>query len=183
VQTFWKSRLRYDKVTDSWKVGTFLRHSVGPNCALLGGFAIGARVSLLWQHSPNAKCQRVLVLALCLVIIIIIIIIIITARATLHASSAVCVCKRGLGSRKSVRPSVCPSVRPSVCPSHACFVANPKKTYRRYFYTTRKGNHSGFLMPKISAKFQRGHPQRPLAIYEFTTGENAFHSCRELVNS
>ena len=27
------------------------------------------------------------------------------------------------------------------------------------FYTTRKGNHSSFLMPKISAKFQRGHPQ------------------------
>ena len=38
-----------------------------PSCALLGGFAIGARVSLLWQDSANAKCQRVLVLALCLV--------------------------------------------------------------------------------------------------------------------
>jgi len=25
---------------------------------LLAGFAIGARVSLLWYHSPNAKCQR-----------------------------------------------------------------------------------------------------------------------------
>jgi len=39
--------------------------------ALLGGFAIGARVSLRWQHSaaPNAKCQRLLVLALCLVIL------------------------------------------------------------------------------------------------------------------
>jgi len=34
-----------------------------PSCALLGG----ARVALLWQHSANAKCQRVLVLALCLV--------------------------------------------------------------------------------------------------------------------
>ena len=42
---------------------------VPPSCALLGGFAIGARVSLLWQHSANAKCQRVLVLAVCLVII------------------------------------------------------------------------------------------------------------------
>ena len=40
---------------------------VPPSCALLGGFAIRARVSLLWQHSPNAKCQRVLVFALCLV--------------------------------------------------------------------------------------------------------------------
>jgi len=40
---------------------------VHPSCALLGGFAVGARVALLWQHSINAKCQRVLVLALCLV--------------------------------------------------------------------------------------------------------------------
>jgi len=31
-----------------------------PSCALLGGFAIGARVALLWQHSANAKYQRVL---------------------------------------------------------------------------------------------------------------------------
>ena len=30
-----------------------------PNCALLGGFAIGARVALLWQHNPNAKLLRV----------------------------------------------------------------------------------------------------------------------------
>jgi len=37
-----------------------------PTCALLGGFAIGARVALLWQHSANAKCQWVLVLTLCL---------------------------------------------------------------------------------------------------------------------
>ena len=30
-----------------------------PSCALLGGFAIGARVALLWQHNANAKCYRV----------------------------------------------------------------------------------------------------------------------------
>jgi len=36
------------------------------SCASLDGFAISARVSLLWQP-PNAKCQRVPVLALCLV--------------------------------------------------------------------------------------------------------------------
>ena len=30
-----------------------------PSCALFGGFAIGARVALLWQHNANAKCQRV----------------------------------------------------------------------------------------------------------------------------
>jgi len=40
-----------------------------PSCALLGGFAIGARVALLWQHSTNAKFQRVLVLGLCLVFV------------------------------------------------------------------------------------------------------------------
>jgi len=40
---------------------------VPSSCALLGIFAITAQVSLLWQHSPNAKCQWVLVLAVCLV--------------------------------------------------------------------------------------------------------------------
>jgi len=38
------------------------------SCVLFGGFAIGSRVSLLWQHSASAKCQRVLVLAPCLVV-------------------------------------------------------------------------------------------------------------------
>jgi len=33
---------------------------VPPSCELLGGFAIGARASLLWYHSANAKCQRAL---------------------------------------------------------------------------------------------------------------------------
>jgi len=37
------------------------------SCALLGGFTIGVWVLLLWHHSPNAKCQRVLALDLCLV--------------------------------------------------------------------------------------------------------------------
>jgi len=37
---------------------------VPPSCALLGGFAIVAQVSLI---KSNAKCQWVLVLALCLV--------------------------------------------------------------------------------------------------------------------
>jgi len=32
---------------------------VAPSRALLGGFGIGARVALLWQHSANAKCQQV----------------------------------------------------------------------------------------------------------------------------
>ena len=27
-----------------------------PSCAILGGFAIGAQVALLWQHNANAKC-------------------------------------------------------------------------------------------------------------------------------
>ena len=37
------------------------------SCTLLGGFAIGARVSCYDNKTPNAKCQRLLVLALCLV--------------------------------------------------------------------------------------------------------------------
>jgi len=41
------------------------------HCALLGGFAVGAWVALLWQHSSNVKCQQVLVLALCLVVIVV----------------------------------------------------------------------------------------------------------------
>jgi len=40
-----------------------------PSGALLGRFAIGAQILLLWQHSQNAKCQRVLVLALCLILL------------------------------------------------------------------------------------------------------------------
>ena len=41
-----------------------------PSCAQVCGFAIVARVALLWQHNMNAKCQRVymLVLAVCLFI-------------------------------------------------------------------------------------------------------------------
>jgi len=27
-----------------------------PTCVLLGGFAINARIALLWQHNANAKC-------------------------------------------------------------------------------------------------------------------------------
>ena len=28
-----------------------------PSCALLGGFAIGARVEFLWQHNANPSCK------------------------------------------------------------------------------------------------------------------------------
>jgi len=35
-----------------------------------------------------------------------------------------------------------------------------QRTYRPHFYTTWKGNPSSFLMPKISANFQRGHPRQ-----------------------
>jgi len=33
-----------------------------PSCALLVGFAIGARFALLWQHNanPSYKCERVM---------------------------------------------------------------------------------------------------------------------------
>ena len=29
-----------------------------PSCALLGGFAIGAWVALLWQHNADVSCLR-----------------------------------------------------------------------------------------------------------------------------
>ena len=61
--------------------------------------------------------------------------------------------KCSLGSRDSVRPSVCLSDR------HMRALWLIQRTDRRYFYTTRKGNHSSLLMPKISAKLQRCHPQ------------------------
>ena len=45
---------------------------VPSSCALLGGFAIGARILLLYDNTaPNAKCQRVLILSLRLVFYII----------------------------------------------------------------------------------------------------------------
>jgi len=50
------------------------------------------------------------------------------------------------------------SVRLSVCLTRALWLI--QRTYRRYFYTLWKGNPSSFLLPKISAKFQRSHPQR-----------------------
>jgi len=52
----------------TWENGRVGRNGVPRSCAVLGGFAIGARVSLLWQHIANAKCQRVLVLTLGVVI-------------------------------------------------------------------------------------------------------------------
>ena len=52
------------------------------------------------------------------------------------------------------------SVRLSVCHTRALWLI--QTTYRRYFYTTWKGNPSSFLMPKISAKFQRGHHGRQI---------------------
>jgi len=42
------------------------------------------------------------------------------------------------------------SVCPSVCHTRALWVI--QRTDRQYFYTTRKSNHSSFLMPKILAK-------------------------------
>ena len=50
------------------------------------------------------------------------------------------------------------SVCLSVC--HTCALWLIQRTYRWYFYTTWKGAPSSFLMPKFSAKFQRGHPRR-----------------------
>jgi len=47
----------------------------------------------------------------------------------------------------------------SVCLSHACFVTNSRNLPAIFLYTW-KGNPSSCLMPKISAKFQRGYPQQ-----------------------
>jgi len=54
--------------------------------------------------------------------------------------------------------SVCLSVCLSVWHTRALWLI--QRTYRRHFYTTWKSNHTSFLTPKISAKFQRGQPQR-----------------------
>jgi len=56
----------------------------------------------------------------------------------------------------------CLSVRLPVCHTRALWLI--QRTYRRYFYTTRKGNPSSFLMPKISAKFQTAIFDQYLAI-------------------
>ena len=50
------------------KVGCFFETRC--SCALFGGFAIGAWVWLLWQHSPNAKMSASALLALCLVVVV-----------------------------------------------------------------------------------------------------------------
>jgi len=50
-----------------------------------------------------------------------------------HFFRATQLCKRGLGSRNVVCPSVCPSV----CLSHACFVINPKNLPAIFLYHTK----------------------------------------------
>ena len=50
------------------------------------------------------------------------------------------------------------SIHQSICHTRALWLI--QRTYWRYFYTTWKGNPSSFLTPKISAKFQRGHPRQ-----------------------
>jgi len=59
--------------------------------------------------------------------------------------------------RRSYASAVLGVVILSVCHTRALWLI--QRTYQRCFYTIRKGNPSSFLMPKISAKFQRSHPQ------------------------
>ena len=54
------------------------------------------------------------------------------------------ICEGGLGSRNFVCPSVCPSV----CLSHAWIVTKLNDALQ-IFYTTRKGNHSATLTPRL----------------------------------
>ena len=58
------------------------------------------------------------------------------------------ICEGGLGSRNSVHLSVCLSVSPSVCLSHACIVTKLNDALQ-IFFTTRKGNHSVTLIPRV----------------------------------
>jgi len=46
----------------------------------------------------------------------------------------------------------------SVRHTHALWLI--QRTHRGHLYTTWKGNPPSFLLPKISAKFQWGHPQQ-----------------------
>ena len=54
------------------------------------------------------------------------------------------ICEGGLGNRNSV----CLSVRLSVCLSHACILTKLNNALH-IFYTTRKGNHSVTLIPRV----------------------------------
>ena len=54
--------------------------------------------------------------------------------------------------------SVCLSVHMFVCHTRALWLI--QRTYRRYFLYHMKAQSFCFLPPKISAKFQRGHPRR-----------------------
>ena len=56
--------------------------------------------------------------------------------------------------------SVCPSVRPSVRPSVTSRCSTKTAKGRITHNTTRYHRNSSFLVPKISAKFDRGHPLR-----------------------
>jgi len=40
-----------------------------PNCALFGGFAIGARVALLWQHNANRSYKLAFVSDIAVVVL------------------------------------------------------------------------------------------------------------------
>ena len=59
----------------------------------------------------------------------------------------------------SVRLSVCLSVCPSVHPSQAGVLLK-RQNVGSHKQTTRYAKDSSFLMPKISVKFDRGHPLR-----------------------
>ena len=60
--------------------------------------------------------------------------------------------------------AMCPSVRPSVCLSVCLSVRHKSefytKTAKRRITQTTPHDTPGILMPKISAKFDRGHPLR-----------------------
>jgi len=64
--------------------------------------------------------------------------------------------------RRSYASAVLGVVILSVRPSHTCFVTNPKNLLAIFLHHSphERAILLVFLMPKISAKFQRGHSQR-----------------------
>jgi len=78
-------------------------------------------------------------------------------------SSSVTVLRHFLGittftARRSYASAVLGVVILSVCHKRALWLI--QRTYGNIFIQHERGNPSSFLMPKISSKFQRGHPQR-----------------------
>jgi len=72
--------------------------------------------------------------------------------------------------------SIRPSVRPSVCLSHTCIMSK-RLNVESWKQHRTVAQDSGFLSPKILAKFERGHPQPGPTVPQMQVGK----LCRSLV--